>query len=203
MEPSRPEKILMAMFALSGDNARPCKYEDIVVKAFLLYPKDFQLRGHPQYPDSSDIHKPLYGPLKRMGFVRAANKTFSLTEKGLARAHELADLVRGAGPTDKDSNRLGRDVEAELGRLRLSSAMKLFLLGQGERILDTDLYAYLGVTVRTPRNDFLGRLKTVSDAVAQAVKIDPQAGNIALQELHRMLMAKFSGVIQRKSEERV
>ncbi len=59
MDVSRPEKIILAMCNLSKGTTSPCRYEDIVVKAFEMFPKDFQLRGHPQYPDSSDIHKPL------------------------------------------------------------------------------------------------------------------------------------------------
>src|SRR2546428_11317269 len=79
----------MAMNTLSGGTSKPLRYEDIVVKAFQMFPQDFALRGYPQYPDSSDIHKPLYGPLKRAGYVLAGNKQFRLTQKGLERATEL------------------------------------------------------------------------------------------------------------------
>jgi len=73
----RPEKILVAMSRLANGSTKPLKYEDIVVQAFEMFPKDFALRGYPNYPDSSDIHKPLYGILKRRGLVRAAHKTFA------------------------------------------------------------------------------------------------------------------------------
>ena len=80
----RQIKILKAMEALSKGTTKPVRYEDIVVKAFEMFPREFQLRGHPQYPDSSDIHKPLYNPLREKGFVRKAdNKTFALTKAGL------------------------------------------------------------------------------------------------------------------------
>ncbi len=75
-------KILAAMRELSPDSPRRLRYEDIVVKAFEMFPREFQLRGHPEFPDASDIHKPLYGPLKRMGLVTAANKRFRLTQRG-------------------------------------------------------------------------------------------------------------------------
>ena len=52
------------MYRLAHGHTSALKYEDIVVKAFELYPEEFALRGYSQYPDSSDIHKPLYGPLK-------------------------------------------------------------------------------------------------------------------------------------------
>ncbi len=63
----RPEKILVAMYALTDGETRMLSYEDIVVKAFELFPDEFALRGYPNFPDASDIHKPLYGPLRRAG----------------------------------------------------------------------------------------------------------------------------------------
>ena len=52
---SRPEKILSVMFTLAKGEPKALQYEDIVVAAFQRFPEDFQLRGYPQYPDSSDI----------------------------------------------------------------------------------------------------------------------------------------------------
>jgi hypothetical protein len=51
------QKILATMYDLCGGESKPLQYEDIVVAAFKRYPEDFQLRGYPQYPDSSDPRK--------------------------------------------------------------------------------------------------------------------------------------------------
>jgi hypothetical protein len=86
----RPEKILIAMLRLSGGTSRPLEYEDIVVQAWRLFPEDFGLRKYVrEHPDASDIHKPLYGPLKGRGYVLSGNKKFKLTEKGVSFAAEL------------------------------------------------------------------------------------------------------------------
>src|SRR5216684_120989 len=85
---SKPQKILAIMFDLCNGQSKALQYEDIVVAAFKKYNEDFQLRGYPQYPDSSDIHKPLY-QMKRAGLVRAANKTFQLTPQGFDVARQL------------------------------------------------------------------------------------------------------------------
>src|SRR5207244_261613 len=89
----RPEKILVAMYELSHGKPAFLKYEDIVVKAFEMFPDEFALRGYKQYPDSSDIHKPLYGPLKRGGFIKSANKTFALTQRGVDEARKLVGVA--------------------------------------------------------------------------------------------------------------
>src|SRR5438132_8933893 len=124
MEPSRPEKILISMRSLAGGTTKPCKYEDIVVKAFSMFPKDFALRGYPRYPDSSDIHKPLYGPLKRAGHVLAGNKQFRLTPKGLERARQLSTLEKKIAKTGGE--RLSRDKESEIQRIFQTEAFRLF-----------------------------------------------------------------------------
>ena len=92
---------------------------------------------------------------------------------------------------------MSRDKEAELHRIFQTEALQLFLGGKGDKILDTDFYSYLGVTVRTERNEFLGRLSTVEDAVTSAAAIsdDPRAKSAL--ELHRFLVNRFNEVIHR------
>ena len=126
----RPEKIILAMNTLSGGTSRPLRYEDIVVKAFEMFSEDFALRGYPKYPDSSDIHKPLYGPLKRAGHVLAGNKQFRLTPKGLERARQLSTLGRKIERTRGE--RLSRDKEVEIQRIVQTEAFRLFFDNQGD-----------------------------------------------------------------------
>lgn len=192
----RHQKILLAMHHVAGGTTRPCRYEDIVVRAYELFPEDFQLRGYPQFPDSSDIHKRLYDTLKRSGLVRSANKTFALTPRGL----EIATQMLSSGPQTTVANnaavqRMRRDQAAEIARIRKSTVWALFAEGKQEKILDTDFYSYLGVTVRTPRNDFIGRLTTVEQAVkALGMEADDAfAGH--LRELHLFLCRRFEKVI--------
>jgi hypothetical protein len=179
------------MRELSGGMLRPIKYEDIVVKAFELFPDEFALRGYPKYPDSSDIHKPLYGPLKRHGYIRANNKMFTLTERGLAKATELAS------PASANPDRLNRADETELRRIIDSETFRLFINGERERLLDTDFYSYLSVTVRTPRNDFVGRLAAVQEAVTKAAKLGKDPKHLKAKELHDFLAEKFASIIER------
>ena len=175
MEISRPEKILVAMFQLADGTNQPLEYEDIVVKSWQLFPDEFGLRKYVhKYPDSSDQHKPLYGPLKDKGYVLSGNKKFRLTEKGISHAAELGRTLNGEAAPKGD--RLSRDNEAQLKRICGTDAFNLYAQGQKERILDTDFYTYLGVTVRTEKHEFLGRLQTVSDAVRIGEKVsdDPR-----------------------------
>lgn len=198
MDIPRPEKILVAMYRLSGGTNKPLEYEDIVVKSWQLFPDEFGLRKYVhQYPDSSDQHKPLYGPLKDKGYVLSGNKKFRLTEKGIAHVEKLESALNGKTVSSSSGNRLGRDTEAQLKRVCETDAFKLFATGQKEKILDTDFYTYLGVTVRTERHDFLGRLQTMEDAVNDAVRISDNPKFQVTKPLHEFLCERFKAIIER------
>jgi hypothetical protein len=195
----RREKILQAIFSVSGGTTRVCAYEDIVVEAWKLWPEEFGLRGYVQeHPDSSDLHKPLYGPLKREGLVRSSNKKFGLTERGLAAVERLR-LGPTSGPGDR--GRLERDEKAEM--LRLADRPAVGMLPNPEELLDTDLYDFYGVTVRTKPAEFAGRLKTVDAAIDAAVNAkDPsiELEKVAMVVATRdALKAKFGELISLRS----
>ncbi len=209
MDIPRPEKLLVAMYQLSDGTNLPLEYEDIVVKSWQLFPDEFGLRKYVnQYPDSSDQHKPLYGPLKDKGFVLSGNKKFRLTEKGIAYAGELEKVWKGLQPFEQVASannnpyRLSRDKEAQLKRICETEAFKLFAVGEREKILDTDFYTYLGVTVRTERHEFLGRLKTVADAVADATRISDNPKFKLADQLHKFLCERFKAIIDRNKNKK-
>jgi hypothetical protein len=187
---SKAQKILAVMFELTGGQSKPLHYEDIVVFAFRKHPQDFQLRGYPEYPDSSDLHKPLYA-MKRDGLVRSASdKSFILTARGL----EVARDVIGAAETPRD--RLTKQEEKETKRITKSPAFELFQSGHAAKILDTDFYDYLGASVRTPKGDFLGRLAIVQEAVdAHREKINDRLSEV-LSALHQWMIDHFQYEIE-------
>jgi hypothetical protein len=196
----RPEKILVAMYMLTNGDARMLSYEDIVVKAFELFPDEFALRGYPHFPDASDIHKPLYGPLRRAGLIRRANKNFGLTPKGIEVGRRLVESMNGKQGVRPEPERLTRPTEAEIERMVETPAFKLYTEGRENSILDTDFYAFLGCTVRTDRYGFLGRLNTVRDAIAIANKLkqpNPETARL-LKALLAFLSTRFVDILTRK-----
>ena len=200
----RPDKILIAMRELSGGTGKSLKYEDIVVKAFTLFPSDFALRGYPQYPDSSDIHKPLYGPLKRGGFVLAANKTFRLTPLGIERANDLADAQGESQANAKNGIRLPRDQRLEIDRMLQSEAFKLHYNDRPDKILDTDFYGFVGCTVRTSPPDFEGRLSVTDQVLRAALEAGYPTAEVAkaLSATWQDVQRQFHDLIDRKRSRR-
>lgn len=198
----RPQKILVAMHRLSQGRAVLLDYDDIVVEAFKMFPDEFALRKHPEYPDSSDIHKPLYGALKKQGMVRSADKRFALTPRGVEAAERLIAVAGNLLESAPSPGRLTRDVEDQIDRMLASDAFRLFRDSEQDRILDTDFYAFLGCTVRTEPATFIGRLASSREAIEVAVELgkpDPDAVD-SLKELFAFLQKRFHREIEISSK---
>lgn len=191
---SRVNKILLTMYELSEGRKKNLKFEDIVVALFKKYKNDFHLPGYPQYPDSENVNKAIYSHLRRNGLVNYGNKIFSLTDKGLAFAKDLQKQIK-----DKKLISLvkfPRFIEKEVSRIKHLEGFKLFIRGEVQKILDIDFYNYLGVSVRTEKDEFLGRLNTIKDVINQLRKtVNKISLHGEIINYHQFLMKKFKQLI--------
>jgi hypothetical protein len=196
----RERKIVEALYRLSADGPRTVTYEDIVVKAWQLYPDDFGLRGYAdQYPDASDIHKPLYNKLKSGGWVKTGphgQKMFRLTQSGWERAQQLL----ASDSTDKAAyGRISRASLREIRHMERTDAAQLYVAGRLDEILDTDFFAFYRTTVRAKPQEFEGRLAEVRAALDEAIRVGIE-GSEALDEVDRYLRDRFSSEINVMTE---
>lgn len=188
---SRGEKILLFLYEFGEGGRAKIRYEDIVVGLFKKYPHDFQLRGYTKYPDSGDlIHKPLYD-FKKKGYVNAENKIFSLTDRGV----ELARQLSGKGKATKDSkDRLSRSTETEVSRVKSLEGFLLFVGGNKEHLSDNDFYNYLGVTVRTQKNSFIGRLETMNATIEELKRHSEDTLYKNIVSYHNFLISRYKNI---------
>ncbi len=190
---SRAERILLFLFEFGDGGRKKIKYEDIVAGLFKKYPQDFQLKGYPEYPDSGDlVHKPLYD-FRKKGYVNASNKIFSLTERGV----EFARQLTGKDASSHNSgDRLSRSAETEISRVKNLEGLGLFSQGKTEKLSDNDFYDYLGVTVRTQKNAFVGRLESMNTAI---MELKDQKRSEVYKNIigyHEFLVSKNSSIIE-------
>jgi len=199
-ELSKEQKVLLALYRLWHEGRKKVRYEDIVVRVFTDYPADFHLKGYPQFPDTGDaVHKPLYDYRKR-GMVAASNKMFSLTSHGVAEAERLKAAEKGKPIASQARHRLERGAQIELERIKHLEGFKLFVADKKDEIIDSDLFEYLAVSVRSTKNDFIGRLEAMNSAIAAAVDSglkDPVL--VVSHQFHDFLVHRFAAVIASKS----
>ncbi len=191
---TKAEKVLVVLARLCEGRDSAVPYEDLVVAAFEAFPRDFCLRGYPQYPDASDIHKPVYNHLRPKGFVRVANKTFRITAAGRARADEIERANNGADtPVEAKPKRLTRSQSAAVQRYRRSAAVELVEAGRQDELIDTDCQRFYGFAAwSTPkeamglRADFLATLSAVKDINKDLAEI--------LRRTDEALFSRFSSI---------
>jgi len=190
---TRGDKILLFLYEYGKGEKTRVRYEDIVAGIFKKYPADFHLKGYPEYPDSGDlIHKPLYD-FKKKGLVNAENKIFSLTDRGLEQAAQLVGRKSEGG--GKTEGRLSRSTETEFSRVKSSEGFEIFVSGRTDKLSDNDFYTYLGVTVRTPKNAFLGRLETMIAASDELKKHESEAMYKKFVAYHEFLVSKHDDIV--------
>ncbi len=193
MDMSRSDKILLFLYEYGKGEKVRVRYEDIVAGLFKKYPTDFHLKGYPEYPDSGDlIHKPLYD-FKKKGLVNAESKIFSLTDRGLEFAKQLAGIKSPNG--GKSGGRLSRSAETEFARVKSSEGFEIFVAGQDYKLSDNDFYTYLGTTVRTPKNAFLGRLETMMAVSDELRKHTDEPMHKKFVAYHEFLVSKHKDII--------
>lgn len=190
-------KILAAIYHLGPGKIHP--YEDIVVSAFEHFRDEprFQLRGHPQYPDSSDLHKPLYKELKRAGYVTARDKRFGLTPLGATVAQQYMESL-GGGSAPGLVMRLDRENEKELKRLMSTEAVKRFQEHGFATVIDTDFHEFFRTSVRMQKlrgtHTFEGRLAQVAAVIEQSRRTGQAEAQIA-EQVRLALLEKFKALI--------
>lgn len=186
---SHQEKIIVLLLELSAGTKKKIRYEDIVIGLFKKFPEDFHLRGYNEYPDSDIVNKRLYD-VKKRGLITGANRVFMLTDSGL----ELAERIKKeiSKKSIVSPNRFSRSTESELARIKTLEGFLLFSKGEEDKISENDFYNYLGVTVRTPKNSFIGRMNTIKD-IMREVKNKKDSVPLTSQMLkyHEFLFNKF------------
>ena len=89
--------VTYAVYYLS-QSGKEINTEDIVAACFLLFPKRFQLRTYPQWPDSEVVSK-RWVDCRHRGLILGKTATgFSLTPNGLKLAEKVSEQLTGKRP---------------------------------------------------------------------------------------------------------
>ena len=162
------DRVLLALAHAANGEKEAVPYEEIVIESWKRFPDRFSLRRHPEFPDSSDQHKKLYGSLKRSGYVVALHdKNFRITDAGVERAAKL-DGALVSVRKNAAGVRLGRDDERLVRSALSSEAYAKWRTDRASEISDFDARAFLGVTVTTTESDRRSRAAAMSKALSNA-----------------------------------
>lgn len=187
MDLRKKHKILLVLYRLAKGKKSNLKFEDIVVALYKKYPEEFNLKGYPEYPDADLIRRPLYR-FRDEGLLDARNMVFVFTNKGLEIAGKINNRV---GKKKVRSEQVfDRYIESEIRRILSTNAYKLFIRNEQAKILDTDFFDYIGVSVRADKKVFKNRINVLNE-MSQVILNAQQDRYKKLTELHSLLKKKF------------
>ena len=196
---NKSEMILVALYKLYQQKNTRITLEDVAVKAWELYPKDFCMRGYPQFPNV-DIPKYITKLLDR-GLVTGSVASYKITPKGVEQAEILAK-----GKQDqkgRDSKEQPRHIKTEISRLVSSKVFKYYIKDKEIDFVQSDLFDFLGTSPRSftsKDRTFNERYNTVVKEVipfCKKIKNNDNDAKIIL-ELWKKLSEKFGDILARK-----
>ncbi len=160
---TKAEKLLIAAGALHAKGIAEFTSEDLVVEAFKLFPNDFSLKGHPEYPDNNSVLTLLMGRNARLivtGWLqKTGTKKYRLTPKGL---DDLEARRPGVARSAGESNgpvRSERKREEALGQLFQSDAFELFRNEKGDSVTFHQFCRFLGLAAPDKWQKIQGKIE--------------------------------------------
>ena len=204
---SKSDKTLIAISDLSTKRKNPDKItvEDVAVNLWLTYPKEFCMRGYPQYPNV-DIPKYITKLLNN-NLVRGGVSNYSLTDKGQKYVQTLTKRLS----VDKinimqDTRDVSREVKSELNRILTSKIFNYFRITQNPDFLESDFFDFLGTSSRSlsnrDKNIFSSRYNlVVKDILPYCLNNKEDNENLQIIiDLWNMLEQKFENIIKTKQK---
>ncbi len=153
--------------------------EDIVAACFLLFPKRFELRGYPQWPDSTVVNKRWIDCRNKDLITGSTAEGFKLTPKGLKIADRVGETLRVQGlPTQRNNNNKVRaETRTRAGKfvreLEESTAYKQYLAaGEGANIGEFDFRSMLLGTLDTLPSTLRSNLEQFKQHVMLYERLD-------------------------------
>lgn len=176
------DRVLLALAHVASGTKAAVPYEEIVIESWKRFPDRFSLRGHPEHPDSEDQNPALYGRLVPSGLVVAlGDKTFRLTDDGLAKANAL-DAGLGGGTADIRQRKLDRVQELLLKSALNSDAYRKWEDGRVQELVDFDARTLFGITPATKADERVARVQAMRGA-AHAAKEAGHSEGVPVAEL--------------------
>ena len=181
---SKIQKLLIAAGSLTAQGNTRFSAEDLSVHAFEQFPKDFAMKGHPQFPNSNAVFTKIMGktaPLIVKGWLeKVGTNQYCLTLKGLHDLKLFEDV-----DSDIATIHVGRLQEDKLGRLLTSSAFGLSRDDRKEEITFHQFCRFAGLSARDKWQKVVGKLRSLEHLTSEAVRMGESGQNLVIHFRNR------------------
>jgi len=170
---TQADMVLIAVFRASDGTTERVAWEEIVLKAWQEFPKDFSLRNHPEFPDGEVITKRVADKLRPKGYLIAlGNKFFRLTDKGKRQAQLLIEAIEGSSSIENASYRqLSREEANFIHHALGSQAYKTWASGNKNKLIDYDAKLFFRFSTGTKKEERKQKVQFAKEALQKAIDI--------------------------------
>jgi len=189
---SHAERVLLAIYRVSNGTANRVPFEEIVIRAWKDFPKQFSLNNHPEYPDAYPVSKRLTSDLVTSRLVTSVSKeVYRLTYKGLETAKEIENRLAGEKVEESSTKTLlNREQEEIIKHAVRSRAFLTWKQDKKDDLIDYDARMFFQFSTGTEVRARKRKVETVKETIEKAVLLEMKDA-LALKELCNFLIQKF------------
>lgn len=167
---SKSEQALYGIYLLDEEGKRPITVEDLAVKLWTVYKKEFCMNGYPQYPNV-DIQKHLT-KLFTSNLIKGGVVNYILTDKGKkAVEYILKQVIAEEKSLSSKDVSINRELRTEIHRIKLSKVYKYYTSEKEPEFIQMDFFDFLGTSPRSlhdKRNsNFLSKINLIRNDLVE------------------------------------
>jgi len=194
---SHAERVLLAIYRVSNGTANRVPFEEIVIRAWKDFPKQFSLNNHPEYPDAYPVSKRLTSDLVTSRLVTSVSKeVYRLTYKGLETAEEIENRLAGEKVEESSTKTLlNREQEDIIKHVVRSRTFLTWKQDKKDDLIDYDARMFFQFSTGTQVRARQRKVETVKETIEKAVLLEMKDAS-ALKELCDFLIQKFPDLFE-------
>ena len=200
---TKSEKFLIAVCSLKNEKRKEITVEDVAVYLWKKYPKEYCLRGYPEYPNA-DIQKHATKLFNENLIERESGVYgYKITLKGEAHAKRLLSHLKPiqlkAGLVSSEERGY---IRKEMERILKTKIFNYYIQNEDMELVESDLFEFMGTSSRSlslgDKRTFLTRYNVIVKDVIPFCKESEDKYHKEIIGLWEKLSNKFKEILSKR-----
>ena len=198
---SKSEKALYGIYLLSKERKSQITVEDLAVRLWKLYSREFCMKGYPEFPNV-DIQKYLT-KLFTNNLIKGGVINYKITSKGTKMVEDILETANEKKKKLSESDvSISRELKNEINRILTSKVYNYYVSEKNPNFIEIDFFEFLGTSPRSlhdKRNShFLSKINLIRKDLVEYCEVnknkDENLKNIL--NLWKILNKKFGEILK-------
>jgi len=198
---TKSEKFLIAVYSLSPKSKRDITIEDVAIFLWKKYPKEYCLRGYPQYPNA-DIQKHAT-KLFNENLMKGGVYGYKLTIKGKEYSKRILNksegIIRKKGSVSSEERGY---IKKHIERILKTKVFNYYEEDEKLNLVESDLFEFMGTNARSlntrDKKSFLTQYNIITKDIIPYCEKSNDEYHKKIVSLWDKLLAKFQKILNKK-----